>query len=207
MEQPRTITTLLAALLKDITGDTITVAQILDHLHERGFGFVLLLFALPAALPLPAVGVGTVLGPPLVLLTLQQMIGRRTLWLPEKFKARTLTRGALEKFISTAIPFLQKLEILIRPRLGFIMQGAFSSLIGICGFIMALSVCLPLPLTNTIPSFGIAVMALGVISRDGLAVIAGMVIGIAWVALLIAAFIIFGEQAADIIKEFIKDLL
>jgi hypothetical protein len=194
--------------LRAHVGDTgINVAELLDHLHERGFGFALLLFALPAALPIPAVGIGTVMGIPLVLLTAQQAIGRHTVWMPKSIKNIALSKDKIEGLTNAALPFLEKLEVLIRPRLGFVTQGLFSNMIGVCGLIMALCVCLPLPLTNTIPSFGIAVMALGVISRDGLAVIAGMAIGVAWVLLLVGATLYFGAEAVDIIKSFIKGLL
>jgi hypothetical protein len=50
---------------------------------------------------------------------------------------------------------------------------------------MALMVCVPLPLTNTVPSLGIACMAIGVVMRDGLAVIAGAIIGLVWIFLLL----------------------
>ena len=72
---------------------------------------------------------------------------------------------------------------------------------------MALSVIIPLPLTNTIPSLGIALMAVGVIMRDGLAVIAGALIGMAWVALLCGIVIFLGTDGIDLAKDFIKGLL
>ena len=76
------------------------------------------------------------------------------------------------------MPYVKKIEWFLKPRLGAVTQGVFSNFIGLAGLIMALSVTIPLPLTNTVPSFGIAVMALGVIMRDGLAVIMGAVVGL-----------------------------
>jgi hypothetical protein len=204
---PRRISDILKSLLGEKSAADKTVADILDHLHERGFGFVLLLFALPAALPVPAIGIGTLMGIPLVILTVQIIIGRKTIWLPQSITEKLISHDTLEKFVSTAVPFLQKIEILIRPRLGFITQGVFSHIIGICGLIMALCVCLPFPLTNTIPSFGIAIMALGVASRDGLAVLAGITIGVAWVLLLVGTTLYFGAEAVDIIKTTIKGFM
>ena len=88
----------------------------------------------------------------------------------------------------------------------FITQGVFSNIIGAMGFIMALAVSIPLPLTNTVPAFGIALMSVGVLMRDGLAVIAGALIGLAWVTLLTVFMIYFGTEGIDMIKEFIKSL-
>lgn len=196
----------LQNILRDHPGPELSVGAILAGIHERGFGLIILLFALPAALPLPALGVGTVLGAPLLLLTLQQAFGRKTIWVPQSLKYKTIPRTKFENFVYTALPYIEKIQILIRPRLGFITQGVFSHLIGVMGFIMALTVCLPFPLTNTVPSLGIAVMAIGVISRDGLAVLAGALIGLSWVLLLGVAVLLLGAEAIDIIKDFITSL-
>ena len=142
-----------------------------------------------------------------MMLTAQQAIGRKTLWLPEKWKSKEVSSAKIESFLDAAKPWLKRIEFFIRPRLSFITQGVFSYVIGITGFIMSLAVAIPLPLTNTVPAFGIALMAVGILMRDGLAVIGGMLIGLAWVVLLITAFYLFGSEAVDIIKNFIKGML
>ena len=72
---------------------------------------------------------------------------------------------------------------------------------------MALTVCIPVPLTNTVPSFGIALMSLGGIMRDGLMTLTGALIGIAWVSMLVITALVFGPEAVDIIKDVIKSFL
>jgi hypothetical protein len=88
-----------------------------------------------------------------------------------------------------------------------VTQGLFSNLIGACGVLMALSILVPLPLTNTVPAMGIALMALGVLMRDGLAVIAGMALGLTWIAILAFAVITLGVEGVDAVKAFIKSLI
>lgn len=188
----------------NIEGDSISVARLLDVFHERGFGVLLFLFALPAALPLPAVGVGTILGLPLVFLTAQQAIGSRTIWLPKSVQSKSFSRDFMTAFVSKATSWVERIEMIVKPRLAFVTSGFFSNFIGVAGFIMALSVCVPLPFTNTVPSLGIALMAVGVLMRDGLAVLAGLVIGMAWVSMLVYFTIFFGTEGVLIAKEFIK---
>jgi len=188
----------------NIEGDSISVARLLDVFHERGFGVLLFLFALPAALPLPAVGVGTILGLPLVFLTVQQAVGSKTIWLPDSIQSRSFSRDFMAAFISKARPWVIRIEKIVKPRFAFVTSGLFSNFIGVAGFIMALSVCVPLPFTNTIPSLGIALMAVGVLMRDGLAVLAGLVIGMAWVSMLVYFTILFGTEGVVFAKEFIK---
>lgn len=204
----RSLSSLLNDLKHAVQGDHVSVRFILEEFHERGFGFFLFLMALPMALPLPVPpGVNVLLASPLLLLTGQQALGRHTIWLPERLRQKKFQSGKVVKLIDKALPFVQKLELLCRPRLGFITQGIFLNLIGVFGFIMALSICVPIPLTNTVPSFGIALMAVGVLMRDGLAVLAGAVIGLAWVFLLVFAFLFFGAEAIDLIKDFIKGMI
>lgn len=201
----RSIADLLTDLSLELTGDTVSLSQILEALHERGFGFVLLIFALPMALPLPVPpGINVILATPLILLTAQQALGRRTIWMPESMKRKTLSRPKFVKIIQSAAPLLRRIESLTRPRLNFVTRGVFSHVIGFLGLIMALTICIPVPLTNTIPSLGIALMALGVIMRDGLAVLAGALIGIGWVCLLGFAVFFFGTEGIDILKDTIK---
>ena len=156
---------------------------------------------------MPAIGVGTVLGIPLVFLTAQQAIGRHTIWFPQKFRQKSMKRENVISLIEKALPWTQRIEKFIKPRLEFVTHGVFSRMIGICGFAMALSVCVPLPLTNTVPSFGIALMAIGILMRDGLAVLAGAAIGMLWIFALYGILLFVGLEGIDLIKDTIKGLL
>ena len=206
-DTPRKISEVLVDLKTQLPKDKVCTFDILEALHERGFGFLLFIFALPAAIPLPGLGVNLIIAAPLLFLTAQQAMGRHSIWIPEKMKYKAISREGFEKMVDTALPFITKLEILVRPRLGFITQGVFSHLIGICGVIMALSICVPLPLTNTVPAMGIALMAVGVIMRDGLAVVVGALLGLAWVAMLTYVLIFLGTEGLDLVKETIKSFL
>jgi hypothetical protein len=208
VDQPRS----LSALLLDISDryrpiEKITVGSLIEAFHERGFGFFLFLIALPIALPVPAVGVSTLLALPLLLLTAQQALGFHAIWLPEKLKRKEVSSEGLQKLIDMSMPWVKRLEYFVRPRLAFMTQGVFSHLIGISGFIMALSNALPLPLANTVPCAGICLMAIGVLMRDGLAVMAGALLGLGWVTMLIVAFVFFGIEGLDLVKEWIKSFL
>ena len=202
----RSLSQLLQDVKSRVNGEHITLGEILETFHERGFGFFLFLFALPAAIPLPGLGINVVIALPLLLLTFQQMVGRHTIWLPERVKQRSLTSAFVNKMVESALPWTARLELLVKPRLGFVTQGALSIVIGALGFIMSLSILLPVPLTNTVPAMGIALMSVGVLMRDGLAVLAGAILGTAWVTMLTGIVVIFGPQGIDLFKEAIKSL-
>lgn len=207
-QQIRSLSVMLDDLKKDLKDEHVSINDLTIALHERGIAMMLLIFAAPMALPVPVPpGINIMLATPLLLLTGQQAMGIHKIWLPQKIKQKSFVRTKLEKMIDGVVPWMKKLEVLIKPRLGWITQNAPSRFFGALGFIMALTVCIPLPLTNTVPSLGIALMSAGFIMRDGLAVLIGATIGTAWVLMLTAAIIVFGAEGFDIIKETIKSLI
>lgn len=204
---PRSLSQLLCDLESELNNSEISITKLLDTFHERGFGFFLFFLALPAALPLPGLGINMIIAFPMLLLTFQQIIGRHTIWLPEKIKHCTISSTVLKKMIQLSMPWVKRLEVLIKPRLEFMTDGIASRIIGILGFLMAVSVLFPVPLTNTIPSLGIVLMSVGILMRDGLAVLAGAIIGTTWVILLVSVVVIFGPEGVDLVKEAIKSFL
>lgn len=192
----------------EFTAEKVSIDDLLDAFHERGFGFLLLILSVPMALPLPVPpGINILLASPLILLTAQQAIGRHTIWLPQWMRKKTIKRDVLSKIIKATLPWFERLEKLVKPRIEFVTLGIFSNLIGFLGLIMALAICVPLPLTNTVPSLGIALMAVGVITRDGFAVISGALVGILWITALSMIIIFLGTEGIDFIKEAIKGFL
>jgi len=203
----RSLSELLNDLHEHLTQERVKFDQLLTAFHERGIGFFLFLFALPAAIPLPALGINTIIALPLLFLTTQLMIGRDTVWMPLSWREKSIKSAAVKSFLDKAAPYITKIEYLFRPRLGFITQKGVSTIVGICAVIMALSVSIPIPLTNTVPSMGLALIGIGLMMRDGLAIIAGVLIGVIWVTLIFGAIIFLGAEGIDLIKEFIKSFI
>jgi hypothetical protein len=69
------------------------------------------------------------------------------------------------------------------------------------------SILIPLPATNTLPGIGVAIASIGLITRDGLLVLAGLAIGAAWIVLLAVGLAVFGPAFVDLLKDAIKALL
>ena len=202
----------ISDIFKDIdenmSGETVSIDDLLEAVHERGFGLILLILSIPMALPIPVPpGINVLLASPLILLTAQQAVGRHTIWLPRWMCKKTIKRAKMRAMIKTILPWTARIERFIKPRLEFITLGLFSHLIGIFGLIMALTICIPLPLTNTVPSLGIALMSIGVITRDGLAVLSGAVIGMLWVGALFMIVLLLGTEGIDLVKDTIKAYL
>ncbi|MGG7055221.1 exopolysaccharide biosynthesis protein [Nitrosomonas sp. ANs5] len=174
----RNTSELLQLIVVQNTNAVITVNQIKNSLHERGFGVLLAIAALPLCLPVPVPpGYTTFFSIPLFIFSIQMMWGMKAPWIPKWLADKEIKKDNLEKLVSKAMPWLRKIESYLHPRLTYISVHAWERIIGIFAFIFSISIALPIPLTNFPPGWGILIMSLGLLSKDGLTIIIGMIVG------------------------------
>ncbi|GLK80855.1 exopolysaccharide biosynthesis protein [Methylopila turkensis] len=178
--------------LADGSEPRISVAAILDAFGDRAFGALLLMFALPNALPMPP-GTSAVLGAPLVFIALQLMVGAQRLWLPRFITQRSMRREDFQALTRKVVPWVNKLERLLKPRAEVMTTYVADRLTGLACFVLSLILVLPIPFGNMPPAIAISAFALGVIERDGVA------IGVGWAATA-ASFAILGALSTAIVK-------
>ncbi len=83
---------------------------------------------------------------------------------------------------------MQRLERFCRPRLALLTEPFGKVLIGLVVLVLGLVMILPIPfLGNMPPGFAASVIAIGVIERDGLVVLIGLVVSAAAIAVASAA--------------------
>lgn len=174
----RNTSELLLQVVVQSTNDKMSVTEIKNSLHERGFGILLAIAALPICLPVPVPpGYTTFFSIPLFIFSVQMIWGMKSPWLPEWIGKKEISRKSLEKMIEKATPWLRKIESYLHPRLTYISVHAWERIIGIFAFIFTISIALPIPLTNFPPGWGILIMSLGLLNKDGLTIIVGMIVG------------------------------
>jgi hypothetical protein len=204
----RSVSELLEQNFTALSPDRVSLRWIIDAFHERGFGFLVFLFVIPMALPIPKPpGLSTILALPLLLLTFQQMMGRHSIWLPKVLLDKSFSTEQFSLFIHKSLPWIKRLEKILKPRLGFMTQGLFSLFIGLSGVIMTLFIMLPLPFTNSIAGIGVALMGMGVVMRDGLTVIIGMLVGFGWICVYIYVVLYFGVEGIEMITRTFTSML
>ncbi len=158
----------------------------MDRLNERAFGLFLLILALPCCIPF-LYGIPQVVSLPLMFVSAQILMGRRTPWLPAKLAARHVSSEGLKSLAARAGPWLRRIEAISHPRLTALTRPPLDRIVGGALVLFSASILVPLPLTNTVPGFAIVVVAMGVLQRDGILVILGALLGTAWIASLIFA--------------------
>lgn len=163
----------LLGLARDTTRERVRISDLFEALGDRAIGALMFVFAVPNVMPVPP-GVSAVLGTPLVFLAAQLMTGRAP-WLPGVVAQRSLSREDFARLMDRVLPWLMRGEKLLRPRLGVWVRPPVEYLVGAICLLLAVVLVLPIPLGNTLPALAISVLALGVLERDGLWVLAGTV--------------------------------
>jgi hypothetical protein len=176
-QKNHTLSAELQNYLSSLDGEDSNLGDMLEAISHRGFGLFLLLLALPAALPIPAPGYATPFGVIIIILALQMLVGRRTPSLPKKFKTKKLSHRVIAFSVKHGGRVLRLTEWLVRPRLSNLARSrAFLSLVSLVIILMAMFMVVPLPLTNTAPSFVIFILAAGMLEEDGLVLLGGLMV-------------------------------
>ena len=168
-----TLSAMLHALAQDECRDRIAVSDLLAALGDRAVAALLFVFAVPNVLPVPP-GTSAILGAPLVFLAAQLAFGRRP-WLPAVIARRTMSRSDFAALVRRIGPWLARAERLLRPRMVWLAQPPMEYLVGLVCLLLAVVLVLPVPLGNMLPALAISLLALGVLERDGLWILAGLV--------------------------------
>lgn len=183
---------------------SVTLLDILDLAGERTFGFLFVLLSLPSALPIPAPGYSVPFGIVIFLLAIQLVIGRDRPWLPEKVKMHAIPLKQVQGVLDAGLPWLRRIEGISRPRLPYVCTSLPGrTLIGVAISLMAISMMIPIPLTNTLPAMGIFVTGFGLLDDDGAISLGGLTLCLMGLTLT-SSVLIFGYTAVSIAIDWAK---
>jgi hypothetical protein len=133
------------------------------------YGIPLLLLSLPGALPVPSLGLKSLLGAVVTLLGLQMFAGKRTPWLPDRFTGLRLRAGWIRRADHLGERSLPRLERFVEPRMNWMKYRLGSSLLGLAviflGLIMTLSI---IPGSKMLAALVLLALSIGLIENDGL---------------------------------------
>ena len=183
----KTLSEVLIGVAEDSSIETVTIAELMTSLEGRARAALILLFAFPNALPaIP--GTSGILGLPLLYITFQMMLGRNP-WLPKFIADRGLPRHRFAQLIDKLVPHLARTERLLRPRMRALSGHTAELFLGAVCLVLAIVLTLPVPLGNMLPAFSMCLIALGILERDGLWVLVGLVSSV--IALVISAGVVY----------------
>lgn len=182
--------------LKEGSGEkVVNIGAFINIISHRGFGAILLLLSLPAALPFPAVGYAIPFGLLIILFGLQLLIGRNFPWLPHRISQKQLYPGFISFLKKKGLPFLKKAERWSTRRMEFTTQKPFHVVTGLIVGLMGAIMVIPIPFTNTLPALVVFIIGLGLVADDGLFILGGLVAG----GIFLATYIVITVFAVGMI--------
>jgi len=180
----------LSSALQSMAGSNsgrFDLGTISRQLGRRSIGALLLVLALPMALPIPTPGLSVLFGIPLILVSAQLMLGRRSAWLPQRVARRSVARADFIALVDKALPILHRVERIVRPRVAWMVGNWAMVPVGAVCLVLAVIIALPVPLGHVVPGAAISVMALGVIERDGIAIGTGLITALIGLTIVVLA--------------------
>jgi hypothetical protein len=169
-------------------GET-TVGGLVDTFGDKSFALLLLLLLAVPALPLPTGGLTHVFEIIAALLALEMIVGRREIWLPQRWRALELAGDRQQRFVAGLLKLIRWFERFSRPRLRFLFHHRLADLVYgllvIAGSAAAF-VAPPFSGLDTLPALGVVVLSLGVLLEDFAIAIAGCLLGAVGIVLEIA---------------------
>jgi hypothetical protein len=163
-----------------------TLGALVDAFGEKSFAIIFVVLLGVPALPLPTGGATHVFEIIAALLALELIVGRRQVWLPERWKGLKLGGDKQQKFINGLTRLIRRLERLSRPRLAFLFDHRLSRLVfGLLVLAGTAGAFFAPPFTglDTLPSLAVVIISLGMLLEDFLVVAAGLVVLVAGIAL------------------------
>ena len=163
-----------------------TLGSLIDVFEEKSFAILFVLLLGVSALPLPTGGATHVFEIIAILLALQLIAGRDQIWLPQRWCRLELAGPKQQRFLTTLMNAIRRLERISKPRLKFLFDHRLSNIVfGLLVTALCLAAFLAPPFTglDTLPSLGVVLVSLSVLLEDFLVTIAGLIAGAAGVLL------------------------
>jgi len=179
----------------------VSLGELVAELGDRAYGPLLVICALPEALPLPVAGVSAIIAIPLMLVSAQLSLGFSRPHLPKWLAKRRWKRQNLAKVVEKGLNYLEKAEKIVRPRWGFITSRLGQRLLGLFILLLAVIIALPIPLGNMLPAIAIVVISLGMSEGDGLLVVVGVVAASVILAVMVSAIGIVANSLRNFFQQ------
>ena len=173
----------LAQIIRELPEGQLTLGELLDVFGDEGLLLLTMLLTLVFLIPVSIPGVSTIFGAVILLVGISRLIGR-PLWLPAKLRDKALPARKLRPGLTAGMVWVRRLEKISRPhRLRALVDGRAQDVLNNLGFILAALLLMApfgfVPFSNTLPALALLLYAVGMIQRDGGAVVLGHLANVA----------------------------
>ncbi|MDX2112647.1 MAG: exopolysaccharide biosynthesis protein [Alphaproteobacteria bacterium] len=190
---------IIAEIVADFDRDgTMTIDELLKKMGHRGLALAILVLAISSVVAGIIPGFSTLMAVPIMFICVQIMIGKYGIWLPESIRTKSVSPRVIHGSLMRSVAPMKKLEVYLKPRLIFLTGGLCKRLLALTMLLLAGVLAMPIPGGNFLPSMAITIIALAILERDGLLVIAA----VAMIALTAGLMIEIIHQAWLLVHSF-----
>ncbi|MEO5959447.1 MAG: exopolysaccharide biosynthesis protein [Opitutaceae bacterium] len=206
--RPRKLSDEFAMILREFEVETVTLREVMNLLHGRGYVLLVMLLALPFCTPIPLPGLSTPFGLVILLIGVRLALGAKP-WLPQRLLDTKLSPKFFAKVFAATRKILLWLERLLRPRmLGLTASPRLLQLHAVPIVICAAALLLPIPVpfSNVVPAWGVILTSAGLLERDGHFIVGGYIA----TAIAVAFFAVIGfagVEAFDFVWQWLRGLV
>lgn len=161
--------------------DRVTFASLFERFEQGSLGVVILFLAIAGMAP----GISILAGALLSLCAVQMMLGQEDVLLPRFIAGRSLSARRVMRILDDTRHVLRHIERrrqVVRPLPGFVKRAA-----GIPILVLSITLFVPIPLSNVVPSAIIGATALACMAEDRLLLCGAFIGGVASLAITAAA--------------------
>lgn len=188
--RPARLSDELARLIDAFAERKVTVREVVEVMHGRGYDLLLMLLALPFCTPIPLPGVSTPFGLIIAFIGLRLALGQKP-WLPARLLDTRLPEGFFPRFLSATRRVVRWLERFLKPRLEHLVRWRVARHgmgLVVCTSGLLLLLPLPIPFTNFLPATTVVLHAAAMIEEDGYFALAGGAMLVVTLAYFVAIF-------------------
>ncbi|MBL7542429.1 MAG: exopolysaccharide biosynthesis protein [Bdellovibrionaceae bacterium] len=155
----------------------LTLRDIFILLGEKGHLILILFLSVPFLQPVPLLGLSTPLGTLIVIVGYYFLVEKPP-WLPRRFENLVVSKSILHKTIELILKIWRILEKILKPRWPRLHDARFFRItnfvvVAVSAFLLALP--LPIPFSNTVPTFCIVLNTIGQLEEDGFVIFASFI--------------------------------
>ncbi|WP_238376654.1 exopolysaccharide biosynthesis protein [Luteimonas abyssi] len=167
----------LEQIIRDLDGEDLSLGSMIERIGSEGLLMLSMLLTVVFLIPVSIPGVSTVFGAALLLIGFSRLRGR-PLWLPARLRERRLPAEKLRNGLTRGLSWVRRLERVSRPgRLAGLAEGRTMDIFNSLAFIFAALLLMApfgfVPFSNTFPAVALLFYAIGMIQRDGGAILLG----------------------------------
>lgn len=164
-------------IIRNLPEDRLTLGELLQVFGDEGLLLLTMLLTLVFLIPVSIPGVSTVFGAAILLVGISRLSGR-PLWLPARVRDRVLPADKLRPGLMGGLDWVRRLEKISRPhRLRALVDGRAQAMFNNLAFILAALLLMApfgfVPFSNTLPAIALLFYAVGLVQRDGVAMLLG----------------------------------